>query len=147
MISQHAQHYGPRQDDFIQMLIKSRIAQALFDTVMKHIVQDEDVQLGYKPNKSVIALKSFPVNSLVLAPVTTKISATVEGKTMPHSNLPLGSLVTNRYSQKVSFSLGPQIVIFKKMVKLQLQVSLAPFGSLSIQMILKKSTWKFTSTW
>ena len=113
MISQHAQHYGPRQDDFIQMLIKSRIAQALFDTGMKHIVQDEDVQLGYKPNKSVIALKSFPVNSLVLVPVTTKISATVEGKTMPHSNLPLGSLVTNRYSQKVSFSLGPQIVIPK----------------------------------
>ena len=107
MISKHAQHYGPFQDDFIQLLIKSRIAQALFDTGLKHIVQDEDVQLGYKPNKSVIALKSFGVNELVLVPVTTKISATVEGKPMPHSNLPL------RYSQKVFFSLGRQIVFPK----------------------------------
>ena len=113
MISKHAQHYGPFQDDFIQMLIKSRIAQALFDTGLKHIVQDEDVQLGYKPNKSVIALKNFGVNELVLVPVTTKISATVEGKPMPHSNLPLGSLVANRYSQKVFFSLSPQIVFPK----------------------------------
>lgn len=113
MISKHAQHYGPLQDDFIQMLIKSRIAEALYDTGMKHTVGDEDVQLGYKPNKSVIALKSFDVNQLVLVPVTTKISATVEGKPMPQSNLPLGSLVTNRYSQKVFFSLGPQIVFPK----------------------------------
>ena len=90
------------------MLIKSRIAEALYDTRMKHTARDEDVQLGYKPNKSVIALKSFNVNQLVLVPVTTKISATVEGKPMPQSNLPLGSLVTNRRSQKVFFSLGPQ---------------------------------------
>ena len=54
-------HRGPFQDDFLQLLMKSRIAQALFDMGVKHRVQDEDVQLGYKPNKSVIALKSFAV--------------------------------------------------------------------------------------
>ena len=113
MISDHFKHYGPVQDDFIQLLTKSRIVQALFDMGVKHTVQDEHVQLGYKPNKSVIALKSFAVNQLVLVPVTTKITATVEGKPMPGSNLPLGSLVTNRYSQKVFFSLGPQIVFPK----------------------------------
>ena len=113
MISHHFKHYGPFQDDFLQLLMKSRIAQALFDMGVKHRVQDEDVQLGYKPNKSVIALKSFAVNQLVLVPVTTKISATLEGKPMPGSNLPLGSLLANRSSQKVSFSLGPQIVVPK----------------------------------
>ena len=113
MISHHFKHYGPFQDDFLQLLMKSRIAQALFDMGVKHQVQDEDVQLGYKPNKSVIALKSFAVNQLVLVPVTTKISATLEGKPMPGSNLPLGSLLANRSSQKVSFSLGPQIVVPK----------------------------------
>ena len=48
--------------NFIQLLTKSRIVQALFDMGVKHTVQDEHVQLGYKPNKSVIALKSFGVN-------------------------------------------------------------------------------------
>ena len=146
MISNHFKHYGPFQDDFLQWL-KSRIAQALFDMGVKHPVQDKDVQLGYKPNKSVIALKSFGVNQLVLVPVT-KISATVKGSPCRKATcLWFGKPGYKPLLPKSFLQLEHHRLCFPRMmVMVKLRVSLSLLVP-DVWMILTKSTWKYTASW
>ena len=106
LVEGHARHYGPFTRDFQHMLAKARVALALGDVCTKHKNADSDIELTIKPSKVVKSMKEFGIGKLVLAPATTKISMSLEGK-MPSMNVPLGALATNHEGEKLFFSLCP----------------------------------------
>ena len=106
LVEGHARHYGPFTRDFQHMIVKARVALALGDVCTKHKNADSDIELTIKPSKVVKSMKEFGIGKLVLAPATTKISMSLEGK-MPSMNVPLGALATNHEGEKLFFSLCP----------------------------------------
>ena len=106
VVAEHAKHYGPFTTDFHHMIVKARVALALGDVCTKHARADSDIELTIKPSKVVKSMKAFGIGKLVLAPATTKITMSLEGK-VPSMNILLGALAVNHEGEKLFFSLSP----------------------------------------